>query len=88
MYLWPGNQLGSQNELVIGETIYGASWSRFTPPVPNAGLPGRTLIYGGTGCSESDYPVSRPDSNWIAVVDGGTAAPCARTCAASRSRSR
>ena len=42
--------------------------------MPNAGLPGRTLIYGGTGCSEADYPASRPESNWIAVVDGGTTA--------------
>ena len=35
---------------------------------------GKTLIYGGTGCSETNYPASRPDSNWIAVVDGGTTA--------------
>ena len=40
----------------------------------NAGLAGRTLVYGGTGCSETNYPASRPDSNWIAVVDGGTTA--------------
>jgi hypothetical protein len=75
MYLWPGNQLeGEQNQLTIGATTYGASWSRFSPPVPRAGLADKTLVYGGTGCSESDYPVSRPGSNWIAVVDGGTTA--------------
>ena len=53
---------------------YGASWARFGPPVPRAGLSGKTLIYGDTGCNETDYPVSRPDANWIAVVDGGTTA--------------
>ncbi len=72
MYLWPGNQLGRQNQLVVGTTEYGASWARFGPPVPSAGLPGRTLIYGNTGCSEADYPASRPASNWIAVIDAGT----------------
>ena len=75
MYLWPGNQLeGEQNQLTIGATSYGASWARFGPPVPRAGLSGKTLIYGNTGCNETDYPVSRPDANWIAVVDGGTTA--------------
>ena len=59
---------------MIGDDEYGASWARFGPPVPSAGLPGRTLIYGGTGCNETDYPASRPASNWIAVVDGGTTA--------------
>ncbi|HEX6023429.1 MAG TPA: M36 family metallopeptidase [Solirubrobacter sp.] len=76
MYLWPGNQLGPQNQLVIdGGSTYGASWARFTPPVMSSGLPGRTLVYGGTGCTESAYPASRPGENWIAVVDGGTT-PC------------
>ena len=76
MYLWPGNQLGPQNQVVIeGGATYGASWARFTPPATPAGLPGRTLVYGGTGCSESTYPASRPGENWIAVVDGGTM-PC------------
>ena len=41
MYLWPGNQLGAQNQLVIdGGATYGASWARFTPPVPRR-RPGR-----------------------------------------------
>ena len=75
MYLWPGNQLGAQNQVVIeGGATYGASWARFTPPATPAGLPGRTLVYGGTGCTESLYPASRPGENWIAVVDGGTTA--------------
>ena len=75
MYLWPGNQLGAQNQVVIeGGATYGASWARFTPPATPAGLPGRTLVYGGTGCTESLYPTSRPGENWIAVVDGGTTA--------------
>ena len=53
MYLWPGNQLGAQNQVVIeGGATYGASWARFTPPATPAGLPGRTLVYGGTGCTD------------------------------------
>ena len=75
MYLWPGNQLGPQNAVTIeGGATYGATWARFGPAPTTQGLPGRTLVYGGTGCSDIDYPVSRPDSNWIAVVDGGTTA--------------
>ena len=57
MYLWPGNQLGAPEPARDrGGATYGASWARFAPPVPHAGLPGRTLVYGGTGCSESDLP--------------------------------
>ena len=61
MYLWPGTQFGSPNSVTIkGGATYGASWARFTPAPTPEGLPNRTLVYGGTGCSDSAYPVSRP----------------------------
>ena len=87
MYLWPGNQLeGEQNQLTIGATSYGASWACFGPPVPRAGLSGKTLIYGNTGCNETDYRsrgrMRTGSRSWTA------APPPARTCAGWRSRRR
>ena len=74
MYLWPGNQLGRQNQLVVdGVGEFGATWARFGPPATPAGLPGRTLVYVGLGCLASNYPSPAPAS-WIAVADGGTSA--------------
>jgi hypothetical protein len=40
MYLWPGNQLGSQNQVTVGADAYGAGWARFGPPAPSAGISG------------------------------------------------
>ena len=41
MFLWPGNQLGRQNEVLVnGTTSFGAGWARFGPPATNAGLTG------------------------------------------------
>ncbi|RIV39241.1 metalloprotease [Micromonospora radicis] len=75
MYLWPGNQFGAQNQLVVdGVGSFDATWSRFSPAPSVAGLPGHGLVYGGTGCNTATYPQTLPDGNWIAVVDGGTAA--------------
>ena len=75
MYLWPGNQLGAPEPARDRHDRATAPRGRASARrCRNAGLPGRTLIYGGTGCSEADYPASRPASNWIAVVDGGTTA--------------
>ncbi|HXV95454.1 MAG TPA: M36 family metallopeptidase, partial [Gaiellaceae bacterium] len=72
MYLWPGNQLGRQNQLVVdGLGEFGATWARFGPPATPAGLPGRTLVYVGLGCVAADYPSPAPAS-WVAVADGGT----------------
>ena len=34
-----------------------------------------TFVYGGTGCEAALYPTQLPTGNWIAVADGGTAAP-------------
>ena len=75
MYLWPGTQFGLQNAVTLDDGLtFGASWARFGPAPTPAGLPGRTLVYGGTGCGESSYPAALPDATWIAVVDGGTTA--------------
>lgn len=75
MYLWPGNQLGAQNQVTVdGGPSFDASWARFTPGATPEGIPNRPFVYANTGCSDADYPASRPDANFIAVVDGGTAA--------------
>ncbi len=75
MYLWPGNQFGAQNQVVLdGVGSYDASWARYSPAVTNAGLPGRQFVYAGTGCNAAAYPGTLPAGGWIAVVDGGTTA--------------
>jgi extracellular elastinolytic metalloproteinase len=75
MFLWPGNQLGPQNQVTVdGVGTFGAGWARFGPPASSAGLSGRALVYGGTGCDAALYPAELPAANWIAVVDGGTEA--------------
>jgi extracellular elastinolytic metalloproteinase len=71
MFLWPGNQLGPQNLVTVdGVGTFGARWARFGPPATSAGISGRALVYGGTGCEAGQYPAGLPDSGWIAVVDG------------------
>ncbi|MBY8876015.1 M36 family metallopeptidase, partial [Micromonospora sp. PLK6-60] len=74
MYLWPGNQFGAQNQVVVdGVGSFDATWSRYSPAPTSAGLSGQ-FVYAGNGCATSAYPGSLPSGNWIAVVDGGTAA--------------
>ncbi|MBQ0906358.1 M36 family metallopeptidase [Micromonospora sp. U21] len=74
MYLWPGNQFGAQNQVVVnGVGSFDASWSRFSPALSAAGRSGQ-FVYGGTGCTADAYPGTLPSGDWIAVVDGGTAA--------------
>ena len=75
MYLWPGNQIGAQNLITVDgvEAPINATWARLGPPVTNAGLTG-AFVYAGTGCTPALYPAELPTGNWIAVVDGGTAA--------------
>ena len=41
MYLWPGNQFGSQNSVTVDGVTYGASYARFTPAATKAGLAGQ-----------------------------------------------
>ena len=75
MYLWPGNQFGSQNIVTVdGVGNYNASWARNTPAATKAGIPTSTFVYAGTGCTAATYPATLPTGSWIAVVDGGTAA--------------
>ncbi|PZG19955.1 metalloprotease [Micromonospora craterilacus] len=75
MYLWPGNQFGAQNQIVVdGVGSFDATWSRFSPAPSVAGLPGHGFVYGGTGCTAATYPSTLPGGNWISVVDGGTVA--------------
>ncbi|HEY6416995.1 MAG TPA: M36 family metallopeptidase, partial [Acidimicrobiales bacterium] len=74
MYLWPGNQFGAQNQVVVdGLGSFDAIWSRFGPPARTTGVSG-TFVYAGTGCTPSLYPADLPQTAWVAVVDGGTAA--------------
>ncbi|MFE9201297.1 M36 family metallopeptidase [Micromonospora sp. NPDC007230] len=75
MYLWPGTQFGSPNQVVVdGVGSFDASWSRFTPAPTKAGLAGHQLVYAGTGCTAAAYPATLPSGGWISVVDGGTTA--------------
>ena len=75
MYLWPGNQFGSQNQVVVDSLgSFDASWSRFGPAPTTAGLPGRTIVYAGTGCTAGLYPAPLPTTDWMVIVDGGTVA--------------
>ena len=55
MYLWPGNQLGSQNEVVVsGVGSFGAGWARFGPPATTGGTSG-AIFNAGNGCVAADY---------------------------------
>ncbi|MEV6817092.1 M36 family metallopeptidase, partial [Micromonospora sp. NPDC051296] len=75
MYLWPGNQLGAQNQVVLdGVGSFDATWSRYSPAPTVAGLPGHQFVYAGNGCATSAYPSTLPSGGWIAVVDGVTTA--------------
>jgi hypothetical protein len=55
MYLWPGNQLGSQNEVVVdGVGSFGAGWARYGPPATTGGTSG-PIFNAGNGCVAADY---------------------------------
>ncbi|MCW3845010.1 M36 family metallopeptidase [Micromonospora yasonensis] len=75
MYLWPGTQFGSPNQVVVdGVGSFDASWSRFSPAPTVAGLPNHRFVYAGTGCTTATYPGGLPAGAWISVADGGTTA--------------
>ena len=83
MYLWPGNQFGPQNQVVVdGLGSFDASWSRFGPAPTTAGTSG-TFVYAGTGCDAGLYPPSLPAP--AGSPSSTVAPPPARTCFASRS---
>jgi protocatechuate 3,4-dioxygenase beta subunit len=72
MFLWPGNQFGAQNQLVVdGVGTFDAGWSRF------GAAPGVTGTFGefldaGSGCTAADY-ADNPGGTWVAIVTGGNA---------------
>jgi hypothetical protein len=45
MFLWPGNQFGRQNQVVVdGVGEFGAVWSRFGPPATTTGVSGPIVL--------------------------------------------
>ena len=74
MYLWPGNQLGRQNQVVLaGVGEFGAGWARFGPPATTAGTSGPIRLVTGAG-SRASRACGKLDSlpaGTIAVVDAG-----------------
>lgn len=69
MYLWPGDQFGPANQVVVeGVGSFDASWARFSPAPTVAGTAGQ-IINAGNGCSAADY-AAPPTDNWIAIVTG------------------
>ncbi len=71
MYLWPGNQLGSQNEVVVdGVGSFGAGWARYGPPATTGGTSG-PIFNAGNGCVAADY--TGIPAGAIAIAVGGNA---------------
>jgi extracellular elastinolytic metalloproteinase len=69
MYLWPGNQLGSQNEVVVdGVGSFGAGWARYGPPAMTTGTSG-AIFNAGNGCVAADYTGIPAGAIAIAVGD-------------------
>jgi extracellular elastinolytic metalloproteinase len=76
MYLWPGNQFGHQNQVVIdGVGAFGAGYARITPAPTVNGLSGLTFVYGGSGCKANGYPRDLPADDWAVVLDGDETLP-------------
>ena len=72
MYLWPGNQFGAQNQVVVnGVGSFDSSWSRFGAAPSPAGTSG-TFFDAGNGCAAADY-AGKPAGSSIAVATGGNA---------------
>ena len=61
MFLWPGNQFGSQNVVTVGESTFSASWARFGPPAKKRfwGCSPRPLPTGSRSDSATP-PLKRP----------------------------
>jgi extracellular elastinolytic metalloproteinase len=83
MFLWPGNQFGRQNQVVVnGVGEFGAVWSRFGPPATNAGVNG-TLVRVNDGVATGPVgtvndgcePYGPLPIGAVAVVDRANAPP-------------
>jgi len=83
MFLWPGNQFGRQNQVVVnGVGEFGAVWSRFGPPATNAGVNG-TLVRVNDGVATGPVgtvndgcePYGPLPAGSIAVVDRANTPP-------------
>jgi len=71
MFLWPGNQFGSQNQVSVnGVGTFGAGWARFGPPAPAAGIAGQ-FVDAGNGCVAADYAAAPVGVDWIAITTAG-----------------
>jgi extracellular elastinolytic metalloproteinase len=71
MFLWPGNQFGRQNQVVVdGVGDFGGGWARFSPAPTVAGTSGE-LFDAGNGCAAADY--AGAPAGFIAIVVGANA---------------
>lgn len=69
MFLWPGNQFGAQNQVVVtGLGSFNGSWARFSPAPSVAGTSGQ-IMNAGNGCVAADYAAA-PAGDWMAIVTG------------------
>ncbi|MGH3013298.1 MAG: M36 family metallopeptidase, partial [Gaiellaceae bacterium] len=83
MFLWPGNQLGRQNQVVVdGVGEFGAGWSRFGPPASPAGVSGPIVLVddgvatGPVGTvNDGCEPYGPLPAGAIAVVDRANEPP-------------
>ena len=83
MFLWPGNQFGRQNQVVVnGVGEFGAVWSRFGPPATPAGVSGPIVLVddgvstGPVGTvNDGCEPYGPLPAGAIAVVDRANTPP-------------
>jgi extracellular elastinolytic metalloproteinase len=69
MFLWPGDQFGLANQVVVdGVGTFDAAWARFSPAPTVAGTAG-AIVNAGNGCAAADY-LGAPATDWIAIVTG------------------
>src|SRR5690606_28318233 len=71
-FLWPGDQFGPQNQVVVdGVGSFGGGWARFAQAPGATGVSGE-IVDAGTGCTPEAYPDPLPDGDWIALVTTGS----------------
>jgi hypothetical protein len=70
MFLWPGNQFGAQNQVVVnGVGSFDSAWSRFGAAPTVVGTSGE-YFNANNGCVAADYSGA---AGKIAIVTGGNA---------------